>query len=47
MAKLSRSQVASMPDQKKVTVYAGGEIRTITAKTLKKNMGIKQAANPR
>lgn len=44
MGKLKRSDVAKMPDSKKVTVYAGGEIRTITAKQLKKNMGIKNKA---
>jgi hypothetical protein len=39
--KFKRSEVAKMPDSKKVTVYAAGKVRTITAKQLKKNMGIK------
>jgi len=38
--KMKKSDVAKMPDNKKLTVYAGGEIRTITARQLKKQMGI-------
>lgn len=41
MSKLNRSEIAKMPDSKKVSVYAGGEVRTITARQLKKQMGIK------
>ncbi|WP_196592429.1 hypothetical protein [Pectinatus frisingensis] len=41
MGNFKRSEVAKMPNSKKVKVYAGGEVRKITARTLKKNMGIK------
>ncbi|MBP2629881.1 MAG: hypothetical protein H6Q70_509 [Firmicutes bacterium] len=44
MGNFKRSEVARMPNDKKVTVYAGGEIRTISARQLKKNMGIKDKA---
>jgi hypothetical protein len=44
MGKFKRSEVAKMPDNKKVTAYAGGELRTITARQLKKYMGIKSNA---
>jgi hypothetical protein len=40
--KMTKSQVAKMPDNKKLSVYAGGEIKTITAKQLKKQMGINE-----
>lgn len=38
--KMKKSEVAKMDDNKKVTVYAGGEVKTITGKQLKKQMGI-------
>lgn len=38
--KFKRSEVAKMPDDKKVKVYAGGEVRTVTGRQLKKQMGI-------
>jgi hypothetical protein len=38
--KMKKSEVAKLPDNQKMQVYAGGEIRTITAKQLKKQMGI-------
>lgn len=43
MPKMKKSEVAKMPDDKKLSVYAGGEIRQITAKQLKKQMGITPA----
>jgi len=39
---MKRSKVAKIPDNKKVRVYAGGEVRVITARQLKKQMGIKR-----
>lgn len=41
MAKIKDSELRKMPDNKKLTVYAGGEIRTITAGSLKKKRGLK------
>lgn len=40
MPKLKKSEVAKMPDDKKISIYAGGEVRTVTGKQLKKQMGI-------
>lgn len=40
MPKFKKSEVALMPNDKKVKIYAGGEIRTVTGRQLKKQMGI-------
>jgi len=39
-SKMKKSEVAKMPDDKKIRIYAGGEVRTITARQLKRQMGI-------
>lgn len=40
MSKFKKSEVALMPNDKKISVYAGGEIRTVTGRQLKKQMGV-------
>lgn len=40
--KMNKSEVAKMDDNKKVKIYAGGEVKTVTGKQLKKQMGIKK-----
>jgi hypothetical protein len=38
--KMTRTEISKKPNNEKIKVYAGGEVRTITFRQLKKNMGI-------
>lgn len=46
MPKLKRSEVAKMDNNKKIKIYAGGEIREVTGKQLKKQMGVSDKSKP-
>lgn len=46
MPKLKKSEVAKMPNNKMIKVYAGGEFRTVTGRQLKKQMGVADKSKP-
>jgi hypothetical protein len=40
--KITDAELRKIPNSKKITVYAGGEVRTMTAGWLKKQRGMKK-----